>query len=164
MVAGNLNARIAEWHLMTDAVIGDFGAGGVSAYENEKRRSQDKCTNQFGKIPIGFCTTFQCIPLNGSHSGDHDGQFTFVSHQGNSVIDYVLVSIDFIYKKTWMHFQIGSRVESSHMPLHFTIAKKQTEEQKQKLNSLHQSNGKWLASYSLLNKCQKGYYKTVSMS
>ena len=97
MVVGNLNARIAEWHLMTDADIGDFGVGGVSAYENEKRRSQDKCTNQFGKIPIDFCTTFQCTPLNGSHSGDHDGQFTFVSHQGNSVIDYVLVSIDFIY-------------------------------------------------------------------
>ena len=138
MVVGDLNARIAEWHLMTDADIGDFGVGGVSADENEKRRSQDKCTNQFGKILIDFCTTFQCTPLNGNHSGDHDGQFTFVSHQGNSVIDYVLVSIDFIYK-TSMHFEIGSRVESSHMPLHLNIAKKQTQEQKQKLNSTREN-------------------------
>ena len=117
MVVGDLNARTAEWHLMTDADIGDFGVGGVSANENEKRLSQDKCTNQFGKILIDFCTTFQCTPLNGNHRGDHDGQFTFLSHQGNSVIDYVLVSIDFMYK-TSTHFEIGSRVESSHMPLH----------------------------------------------
>ena len=143
MVVGDLTARIAEGHLMTDADIGDLGVGGVgggvsgvvsggvsgvggvggvSADENEKRRSQDKWTNRFGKILIDFCTTFQCTPLNGNHSGDHDGQFTFVSHQGNSVIDYVLVSVDFIYK-TWMHFEIGSRVESSHMPLHLSIAK-----------------------------------------
>ena len=147
MLVGDLNARIAEWHLMTDAGIGDWfvhQAGGVSAYENEKRRSQDKCTNQFGKILIDFCTTFQCTPLNGNHSGDHDGQFTFVSHQGNSVIDYVLFSVDFIYKKTWMHFEIGSSVESSHMPLHFSIAKKQTQEQKQKLNSTRENTRiKW---------------------
>ena len=94
---------------MTDADIGDFGVGGVSADVNENRRSHDKCTNQFGKILLDFCTTFQGVPLNGNHSGDHDGQFTFVSHQGSSVIDYVLVSIDFTYK-TWMHFEIGSRV------------------------------------------------------
>ena len=119
---------------MTDADIGDFGVGGVSADENGKK----KCTNQFGKILIDFCTTFQCTPLNGNHSGDRDGQFTFVSHQGNSVIDYVLVSIDFIYK-TSMHFEIGSRVESSHMPLHLSIAKKQTQEQKQKLNSTREN-------------------------
>ena len=54
------------------------------------------------------------------------------------MIDYVLVSIDFIYK-TSMHFEIGSRVESSHMPLHLSIAKKQTQEQKQKLNSTREN-------------------------
>ena len=123
---------------MTDADIGVGGVGGVSADENEKRRSQDKCTNQFGKIQLDFCTTFQGIPLNGNHSGDSDGHLTLVSHQGNSVIDYVLVSVDFIYK-TWMHFEIGSRVESSHMPLHLSITKKQTQEQKQKLNSTREN-------------------------
>ena len=52
MVVGDLNARNAEWHFMTDADIGDFGVGGVSADENEKKWSQDKRTNQFGKILI----------------------------------------------------------------------------------------------------------------
>ena len=67
-MVGDLNARIAEWHLMTD--IGDFGVGGVSADEKEERRSQDKCTNQFGKTLTDFCTAFQCTPLNGNNSGD----------------------------------------------------------------------------------------------
>jgi len=66
-----------------------------------------------------------------------DGQFTFVSHQGNKVIDYVLVSIDFIYK-TWMHFEIGSRVESRHMPLHLSIAKKQTQEEEKTETELNE--------------------------
>ena len=60
-------------------------------------------------------------------------------HTRETVIDYVLVSIDFIYK-TSMHFEIDSRVESSHMPLHLSIAKKQTtQEQKQKLNSTREN-------------------------
>ena len=80
---------------------------------------------------IEFCRTFQCTPLNGNHSDDLDGQFTFVSNQGNSVIDYVVVSTDFI-DKTCMHFEIGSRVESSHMLLHLSIAKKQIQEEKEK--------------------------------
>ena len=43
-----------------------------------------------------------------------------------------------------MHFEIGSSVESSHMPLHFSIAKKQTQEQKQKLNSTRENTRiKW---------------------
>ena len=54
------------------------------------------------------------------------------------MIDYVLVSIDFIYK-TWMRFEIGSRVEASDVPLNLSIAKKQTEEQKQKLNSTREN-------------------------
>ena len=54
------------------------------------------------------------------------------------MIDYVLVSIDFIYK-TWMHFEIGSRVEPSDMPLDLSIAKKQTQEQKPKLNSTREN-------------------------
>ena len=37
MVVGDLNARLVEWHLVTDAGIADFGVGGVSAGENEKR-------------------------------------------------------------------------------------------------------------------------------
>ena len=80
--------------------------------DNLKIKSQ---TN-LEKILIDFCTTFHCTPLNGNHTGDENGQFTFVSNQGNSVIDYFIVSVDLISKLN-MNFVVGDRVESSHMPL-----------------------------------------------
>ena len=67
----------------------------------KKGQSLGKCPNQL--ILIDFCTTFQGTPLNGNHSGDHDGQFAFVLHQGNTVMDYVVVSVDFTHE-TCMHF------------------------------------------------------------
>ena len=84
--------------------------------EEGNRQSQDKITNQFGKMLKDFCTTFHCTPLSGNHTGDENGQFTFASNQGNSVIDYFIVSVDLISKLN-MNFVVGDRVESSHMPL-----------------------------------------------
>ena len=77
-------------------------------------------TSEAHRIITGVCTTFHCAPLNGSHAGDQNGQFTFVSNQGNSVIDYCIVSVDFISKLN-INFEVGARVESSHMPLQFNI-------------------------------------------
>ena len=70
------------------------------------------------------------MPLNGKHSGDPQGQFTFISQQGNSVVDYFVVSADFV-SKTDMYFEVGSRVESSHMPIHLSIRGKQKKPEKE---------------------------------
>ena len=70
------------------------------------------------------------MPLNGKHSGDLQGQFTFISQQGNSVVDYFVVSADFV-SKTDMYFEVGSRVESSHMPVHLSIRGKQKKPEKE---------------------------------
>ena len=118
MVAGDLNARIGDWSLSADVTSNDVLRCDVD--EEGNRQSQDKITNQFGKILIDFCTTFHCTPLNGNHTGDENGQFTFVSNQGNSVIDYFIVSVDLISKLN-MNFVVGDRVESSHMPLQLNI-------------------------------------------
>ena len=82
---------------------------------------RDNYINQFGKILIDFCTTFQCSPLNGNAAGDPDGQYTLESEQGNSVIDYAIVSLDFMSKAS-LFLEIGYRSESSHMPLHLSIS------------------------------------------
>ena len=84
MVCGDFNARIGELNVLIDDyndLFGDRVCG------DNTRKSQDKNANQFGKILIDFCSIFHCIPLNGNHSGDLDGCFTFRSDQGNSVID-----------------------------------------------------------------------------
>ena len=79
-----------------------------------------KSQTNLESILIDFCTTFHSTPLNGNHTGDQNGQFTFVSNQGNSVIDYFIVSVDLISKLN-MNFVAGDRVESSHMPLQLNI-------------------------------------------
>ena len=110
MVCGDFNTRIGELNVLIDDyndLFGDRVCG------DNTRKSQDKNANQFGKILIDFCSIFHRIPLNGNHSGDLDGCFTFISDQGNSVIDYCVVSSDFVSKSD-MHLEVGSRVETSH--------------------------------------------------
>ena len=92
LIIGDLNARIGHWNNAEDD--SDFSDN----EEVKSRNSRDNYINQFGKILIDFCTTFQCLPLDGNTAGDQDGQYTFVSEQGNSVIDYALVSLDFMSK------------------------------------------------------------------
>ena len=140
-MGGDFNARIGEWDsvmddepdLFEDAVSGDI-----------LRKSKDKSTNQFGKTLIDFCSTFHCMPLNGKHSGDLQGQFTFISQLGNSVVDYFVVSADFV-SKTHMYFEVGSRVESSHMPIHLSIRGKQKKPEKEIHPTQRESitNTKW---------------------
>jgi hypothetical protein len=71
-----------------------------------REKSRDKVTNQFGKIVIDFCHTFQCTPLNGISRGDL-GQFTFEADQGNSVVDYFLILCHDLFMKCDMYFEAG---------------------------------------------------------
>ena len=59
--------------------------------------------------------------MNGNTAGDPDGQYTFVSEQGNSAIDYALVSLDFMSKAS-LFLEIGCKSESRHIPLHLSIS------------------------------------------
>ena len=115
MIIGDLNARIGHWNNAEDD--SDFNDN----EEVKSRNSRNNYINQFWKFLIDFCTTFQCLPLNGNTAGDPDGQYTFVSEQGNSVIDYALVSLDFMSKAS-LFLEIGCRSESSHMPLPLSIS------------------------------------------
>ena len=76
-----------------------------------------------GKLLIDFFITFDCFRLNGAHSGDQEGKFTYVDSQGNSVIDYAIVSAELLMHNS-ISFEIGSRVESPHMPIQpFSVKK-----------------------------------------
>ena len=60
------------------------------------------------------------------------------------MIDYCGVSSDFVSKRD-MHFEVGSRVETSHMPLHLSIMSKQLEPAKDAQQTERESvtNIKW---------------------
>jgi exonuclease III len=107
LIGGDLNARVGEWS--------------CEPYDNEyehelnsfTRKSQDETINSFGKTLIEMCTMFELTPLNGMCHGDRDGLFTFHSDRGNSVIDYILCSVDLFDAVD--DFHVLSRVETEHM-------------------------------------------------
>ena len=52
--------------------------------------------NNFGHDLLCLCYGFDLTILNGSITGDMEGNFTYISSAGSSVIDYFLVSNDFV--------------------------------------------------------------------
>ena len=55
-----------------------------------KRSSKDTIINNFGRSLLDFCFLFDLMIVNGACSMDTDGEFTFVSPNGSSVVDYFL--------------------------------------------------------------------------
>ena len=66
-----------------------------------------------------MCASLSLIILNGLNNGDKQGAFTFVSPNGDSVIDYCLVSECLLSSD--LDFSILSRVDSWHMPISLVI-------------------------------------------
>ena len=55
-----------------------------------KRSSTDTIINHFGRSLLDFYFLFDLMIVNGTCSVDTDGEFTFVSSNGSSVVDYFL--------------------------------------------------------------------------
>ena len=59
---------IGEWDFLTDDET-DLLGNGIG--RDSSRKSQDKNTNQFGKVLTDFCEMFHCIPLNNNNNNVH---------------------------------------------------------------------------------------------
>ena len=57
--------------------------------------------------------------LNGKYGQDKEGEFTFVSRLGSSVIDLALVSKGIV--ENLKDFQIENRTESNHFPIKLSV-------------------------------------------
>jgi len=104
VLLGDFNARVGN----KDISIHDSGR--VSG-----RVSKDRVVSNKGISLINFCNDFNLIILNGRGLGDEEGQLTFFNAQGQSVIDYALVS-EGLYDQV-QSFKIGCRLESDHFPI-----------------------------------------------
>eukprot|EP00745_Piridium_sociabile_P008852 TRINITY_DN16023_c0_g1_i11.p1 TRINITY_DN16023_c0_g1~~TRINITY_DN16023_c0_g1_i11.p1 ORF type:complete len:135 (+),score=10.08 TRINITY_DN16023_c0_g1_i11:92-496(+) len=62
-----------------------------------------------------------CIIVNGACAGDIDGEFTYVSPHGNSVIDYFIISKELFSSECRLH--VGDRVDSWHLPVEYVWKK-----------------------------------------
>ena len=69
--------------------------------------------NSFGESLLNLCFLLDCLILDGCCNGDRKGEYTYVSPQGSSAIDYFIVSEDLF--STSCNLRVGDRVASWHM-------------------------------------------------
>ena len=74
------------------------------------RRSKDRTVHKFGKSLLNMCFMLDCIIVNGFYNSDVDGEFTYVSPHGSSVIDYFIISEDLF--SAHCELRVGNRVDS----------------------------------------------------
>jgi hypothetical protein len=110
---GDFNARTGT--------LDDFESG-KNLYNTEsfddppKRSNQDRHgVNAYGKKLVHLCKEAGMIIANGRVVGDHEGAYTFLAHQGKSVIDYCLLSNKSL--EAVRSFMVDDRPESSHLPI-----------------------------------------------
>ena len=126
LICGDMNARIGSWDLHTEmSECADFFDYNVPMCVcsdfSSPRVSQDRIVNNFGNLLKNFCKVHHATILNGCTKNDRAGQFTFISPQGVSVIDYCIVVADYI--PFTIDMRVGNRVESHHMPIEVMLGR-----------------------------------------
>ena len=125
IICGDLNARIGQWSVHSEVedepcifdshMLFESPVNSCSCFLFGKRNSQDKTVNKFGRILKNFCKIHHCTVLNGCTARDSKGRYTYISPQGESVVDYCLmVAPQLNYH---VDLTVAQRVESDHMPL-----------------------------------------------
>ena len=121
IVCGDMNARSSNEQPQQESMTNysydvEWSDDDDDDYDDSRwiRASKDKIINNFGKSLLDFCFLFDLYIMNGTCIGDKEGEFTFVSTQGCSVIDYFLVS-----KELALHcnLTVGDSLYSWHLPV-----------------------------------------------
>ena len=123
LLIGDLNARTGGENAKEEVDDVD-----VELFEDDDdddnlvcRTSKDKTQNEFGKLLLNLCTSFDLYILNGAIEGNINfGNYTYVSTSGCSVIDYAIISRALL--RNCQSLNVRPRVESKHMPVEFTIS------------------------------------------
>ena len=138
LLFGDLNARIGNWLPDCSDDEDEF------YHKNDNvRNSFDLETNFYARNLKEFCTLFDLTPLNGNCIGDENGEYTFVGEQGQSVVDYALMSVN-LYNNTTFCFHVNtSRVESDHCPIQFTMPIKYKKRLKKNSESKYITKCSW---------------------
>ena len=116
----NVRTGMMQDYILDDAVkfINDIDQWYTSTPSSDfsvPRNSKDDIVNSFELWLIDLCCEFDVQILNGRHPNDLEGNFTYVSSTGCSVIYYVICSPDIITRIRG--FNIETYDVSSHMPL-----------------------------------------------
>lgn len=86
------------------------------------RRSQDKTLNIEGKKLLDLCRVSRLIMMNGISEDDFQGELTYISTLGSSVIDYALVSERLFYSTVAINFVALDSMTTKHKPILLSLS------------------------------------------
>ena len=113
MIIGDLNARIGKYQNPSTENIPSNDALNVT------RNSKDDIFNRNGKKIMDFFEDFGLFVLNGTSKGDSSGEFTFISGQGQSVIDIAAISMEWV--NVYKDFKVEIENFSAHLPIEVKV-------------------------------------------
>ena len=82
-------------------------------------QSKELQTNDFGRYLLCICEQFNLVILNGCLPGDEEGNYTYITHNGSSVIDYILLSRCVVHLGT--RLAVIPNIELKHMPVELEL-------------------------------------------
>ena len=94
ILSGDLNSRTASNSQVVSMTDDVFDSLQASHAVNVNRNSQDNVLNNYGKLLLNLCTTFDFCILNGVCKGDLQGCYTYISETECIVNDYFILSSD----------------------------------------------------------------------
>lgn len=130
IIGGDWNARTGNTHDEDSTDADRYSC--TSGYDllNTRlgvRENKDKVLNKYGKQFLKFVRDLDFIILNGRTKSDKDGEFTFVSKNGSSSVDYVIAT-----PKIWnegMDLRVGDESQSHHFPVEVQLSSLNTQEE-----------------------------------
>lgn len=128
IIIGDLNARIGN----SEQIVEDIYKS--QCVLSDKRSSKDSVINSKGKNILEFCNNNGLVVLNGITKSDKDGNFTYISNSGDSVIDICAISQDCLYMV--QDFMVESQIWADHMPIVLYLNIPQYENVVDKINLL----------------------------
>jgi hypothetical protein len=124
LLMGDLNARVGQrTDLIDDSVDHMYNMEWYQPeYFDIPKRSKDNIVNNFGRSLIDLCVTTGIYILNGRGWNDKNGEFTNITENGCSVVDYIIASanlFNIVSSFEIMNFcNIGA---NNHLPLHCAL-------------------------------------------
>ena len=119
LCTGDCNARVGNMSDIDEnekylPVIGENEDDYCTSF-SLPRKSRDNVVNKFGKALLNVCKMLQIYFVNGRSKSDSDGQYTFISSNGRSVIDYCIMSAQLFY--SMKDFIVKEFDLSEHFPI-----------------------------------------------